>query len=261
MRPFERLAAAYFVVVAVSAWLTDAPRARRLRAILYAGLVLVLLAAAAWRGSPTLRAWLPHAYLVFGYWLPAVLTRGVAHPRFEAWLQRTDERIGVRLVRRPSWLSHCLELAYLLCYPLVPSAFAVVFARGASPDVDRFWEAVLLSGYACYVTLPWLTSRPPRLLSAATDAARGVAAVNAFVLGRVSHQLTTFPSGHAAVSVASALSVASVSGAAGMVFGLLAASIAVAAVVGRYHYAIDVLLGVLIGMIAWTVAGASAGGR
>lgn len=258
MRPFERLAAAYFVVVAVSAWLTDAPRARRLRATLYAGLVLALLGAAAWRAPSTLRVWLPHAYLVFGYWLPAVVTRGVEHPRFEAWLQRTDERIAVRIVRRrPSWLSHYLELAYLFCYPLVPAAFALVFARGASPDVDRFWEAVLLSGYACYVTLPWLTSRPPRLLLAATDAARGVAAVNAFMLGRVSHQLTTFPSGHAAVSVASALSVASVSGAAGLVFGLLAASIAVAAVVGRYHYTIDVLLGVLVGVVAWALSSAS----
>jgi membrane-associated phospholipid phosphatase len=160
--------------------------------------------------------------------------------------------------RRPSWLSHYLELAYLLCYPLVPAAFVVVFAGGAFADADRFWVAVLLSGYMCYITLPWLTSRPPRILSAATDAAWGVAAVNAFVLGRVSHQLTTFPSGHAAVSVASALSVASISGAAGLVFGLLAASIAVAAVVGRYHYTIDVLLGVLVGVIAWALAGATA---
>jgi hypothetical protein len=68
--------------------------------------------------------------------------------------------------------------------------------------VDRFWTAVLLSGFVCYGSLPWLISRPPRTLTGATTNAVGVRGVTQFVLARVSHGLNTFPSGHVAVSLA-----------------------------------------------------------
>jgi membrane-associated phospholipid phosphatase len=67
------------------------------------------------------------------------------------------------------------------------------------------------------------------------------------VLARVSHQLTTFPSGHVAVSIAAALALIPVSVGAAVVSGVTAAMIAVAAVAGRYHYAVDVVLGALVG--------------
>ena len=55
-----------------------------------------------------------------------------------------------------------VELAYLLCYPLVPLSFAVVWLKGSPGDIERFWLTVLVAGYGCYATLPWLVSRPPR---------------------------------------------------------------------------------------------------
>jgi hypothetical protein len=48
--------------------------------------------------------------------------------------------------------------------------------------------------------------------------------------------------------------VSTVSIEAGLVFGSIALAIAVAAVAGRYHYLIDVLLGVLLGLAAGALA-------
>jgi membrane-associated phospholipid phosphatase len=56
-----------------------------------------------------------------------------------------------------------------------------------------------------------------------------------------------------AVSVAASLAVASVWPAAGATVGLMAASIAAAAIVGRYHYVVDVILGLLIGILTWAL--------
>jgi membrane-associated phospholipid phosphatase len=72
--------------------------------------------------------------------------------------------------------------------------------------------------------------------------------VNEFVLKRISHGLNTFPSGHVAVSLASALEVMSISQPAGIVLLVIASAIAAGAVLGRYHYALDVVVGAILGM-------------
>jgi len=56
-------------------------------------------------------------------------------------------------------------------------------------------------------------------------------------------QLNTFPSGHAAASIAIALAVGSHVLFAGAVLGIVAVSIAAGSVIGRYHYAADVIAG------------------
>src|SRR5919106_4719142 len=124
MTPFEWLALMYFAACAVMA-----ARAARIRAVLYAAgamlLVIVARFTLPWEG----RAWLPHAYLVLGYWIPAAFTPRPLNHRFEEWLCRSDERLFGSWkvdVPRPG-TSHLFELAYLLCYPIVPAAFAVVF--------------------------------------------------------------------------------------------------------------------------------------
>jgi membrane-associated phospholipid phosphatase len=129
----------------------------------------------------------------------------------------------------------------------------VVWARGDAAEVSRFWVAVLVAGYACYVSLPWLVSRPPRLCDQACRSANQVGQVNVFVLRRVSHELNTFPSGHVAVSCAAAAMLAAVSPATALIFGVITTLIAVGAVVGRYHYVTDVLFAVAVAVVAIAV--------
>ena len=82
---------------------------------------------------------------------------------------------------------------------------------------------------------------------------RGVRRLNQLIACRASIQANTIPSGHAAGALAAALVVLSVAPAIGMVFLVLAVSIAIASVFGRYHYAVDSLLGILVAVIAWAV--------
>jgi hypothetical protein len=246
MTSFEWLAVAYFV--ALLAALPRAPRPRRGALFVCGAIALVIVArfALSWDG----RAWLAHAYLMLGYWIPAAFVPAVPNERFQRWLARTDVTRDWRV--RGTGARHVLELAYLSCYPVVPAAFAVVFVLGSAEDVTWFWAAVLGAGYVCYITLPWIPARPPRLADA-PSLPHAVAAMNAAVLGRLSHQLVTFPSGHVAVSVAAALGVWRVWHGAGVAFGAMAALIAIAAVAGRYHYLVDVVLGVVVGSVAAAV--------
>jgi membrane-associated phospholipid phosphatase len=65
--------------------------------------------------------------------------------------------------------------------------------------------------------------------------------------------VNTFPSGHAAASLAVALGVIGAVPWAGTVLLGLALGICVACVVGRYHYLIDVVAGAAVALILWFV--------
>jgi membrane-associated phospholipid phosphatase len=163
-----------------------------------------------------------------------------------------------RLIGRTSrfWLEY-LELSYLLVYPLVPAAFAVLYFTNGSLYVDRFWTAVTLAVFSCYGLLPWLPSRPPRVVEGPGlfDRRRlTFRRLNLRVLQHGSVQWNTFPSGHAAGGVAAALSVIVVLPAAGVAILILAISVMAASVLGRYHYAADALAGAVVAVIATLLA-------
>jgi protein-L-isoaspartate(D-aspartate) O-methyltransferase len=255
MLTFELLALVYFLLLPAAALLTSRAGRRPIwRAMAAAATLLVVIVVATRVLSPAARAWLGHLYLVAGYWIPGLLAPAAHDTRFESWLGAIDTRWQSRLSGIPAWLVHAGEVGYLLCYPAVPAAFLLVWWSGVELDVNRFWLAVLLAGFTCYGSLPWLVARPPRLLPGAGACAHPVARVNAALLSRASHKLTTFPSGHVAVSVAAALCVATLSYPAGLAFVLVAAAIAIGAVTGRYHYVVDVATGLLIGAVSVFVA-------
>jgi hypothetical protein len=247
MLAYECLSIVYFVALSAAAVLAARSNQRARRAGLAAGGIALLVYIASWQGGTALRGWLAHLYLVCGYWIPALLVVSDARAsRLEAWLLRTDRVWRRRLVAMPGWAVQALEVPYLLCYAMVPAAFVLIWTLGTDVDVERFWTSVLAAGFACYGTLPWLVSRPPRLATGGPDAARGVARINLLVLGRMSHRLNTFPSGHVAVSAAATLAVLSVWPTAGIALAVLTCGIAAGAAAGGYHYLIDVLLGLAI---------------
>ena len=65
--------------------------------------------------------------------------------------------------------------------------------------------------------------------------------------------VNTFPSGHAAGSLAVAFAVIGALPSAGLVLLVLAVAICVACVVGRYHYAIDVGAGAAVALALWVM--------
>ena len=264
MRPVELVAVVYFLYLAASGVALGRARAAWLSAgaaLLSAG---VGMAMPGWRGdaAPAVRLALevsPLLFLYGGYRIAGLFYHR-PNPALERRLLSIDAAIAARWLavagapaRRR--LRRWLEVAYVAVYPLLPlAALAVAMAQpGRSPD--DVWLAVLIAGYVCYGLLPWLPTRPPRLLEATDEGgADGVRRVNLAILERGSVGANTLPSGHAATAVAAALVVCSHAPLAGAAFLVAAAAIAAATVIGRYHYAVDTVLGVIVGVLAAWIA-------
>ena len=245
----EIVAAAYFAYLAGIAIMRRKARP--------AVLALVTLGSVLFVGMQHI---MPLVYLLVGYWLPALLVRA-PHLRFERRLLDVDHTLfGIdgltRFERRaPRVVLEYLELAYLLCYAVVPAGYVVLAASGQDGvAIDRFWSCVLLAAFICYGLLPWLPTRAPRAVEPQPEAARAsIRRLNLAVLNRASVQWNTFPSGHTAASLATALAVGAYMPAAGVVLGFVAVSIAAGSVVGRYHYAADAIAGAAAAVLAFVM--------
>jgi len=259
LRASEWIIVAYFAYLAGAAAM--APAVSRTQRSLAIGTSIAVLSAVftiAGFGTRAVvwRDWMPLLYLVIGYRLPALLVAGMNHD-FERTLLALDHRWRVDTIstRAPRIVIELLEVAYLCCYPMVPAGFAILYFAGFREESDRFWTAVLLAVFGCYGVLPWLPTRPPRAIEGAPVRSPGfVKRLNLRVLGVASVQLNTFPSGHAAASLATALAVGACLPLAGLPLGLLALAIAIGSVVGRYHYAADALAGAALAILGFLIS-------
>ena len=261
MRPGDTVTAAALFFLVVVAWLRPiSPRQRR--QITALGLLGAALIAA--RQALSLRS--PLTASVVGDWLPCLLMLivywqagrffGKPHENFQDWLVEFDRHwIGAFLDRwthywNSTWVGMYFELAYLLCYGLIPCGVAVLYWTHHRSAVDQYWATVLPASYLCYLLVPFAQSLPPRLLPGSGCAPYAkrytFRAMNLFILRRASIHLNTFPSAHVAATVAASLVLMRWAPAVGVLFLLIALSIAAGAVLGRYHYALDVILGGLL---------------
>jgi len=261
MRTSEIIVLGYLAYLVIAAWALRIPA--RKRWILTA--VAALDAAAIWWLSSApgvwavVRDWQPVAQILIGYELSGLFFQ---RPMLgaEAWLSRGDRRLferlrlGAAVARAPRVVLELLEAAYVSVYVVLPLGFGVALALAPGVDVDRYWSVVTLAELSAYAVLPWVQTRPPRALNdQMVIASRHLAVrrLNEFILRHGSVQVNTFPSGHAAGAVATALAVAAISPAAGWAFGVLALGIIAASIVGRYHYAADSVAGVFVALAAW----------
>ena len=182
----------------------------------------------------------------------------------EKWLLDLDQKL-FRYVRLTSLLTgvtrvrqlvlEFFELTHLIVYPMVSLCFGIFLFHGEHYEADNFWTAVLIAGYGCYGLLPWIRLRPPRNIEREQPAHSGLSfqRLNLCVL-----PVNIFPSGYASQAITAALAVSMVDSVTGLIFWVLASCIVLAMVLGRYHYAIDSLLCVVVGVIGWWVGFRSA---
>jgi membrane-associated phospholipid phosphatase len=112
--------------------------------------------------------------------------------------------------------------------------------------VDAYWATMLSATFLCYLVIPFAATLPPRLLHERSSPRTKLQTFNLFILGQASIQLNTFPSAHVASSIAASLVLIRIVPAVGIVFLFMSLSIAAGAVLGRYHYLPDVILGALL---------------
>ena len=123
--------------------------------------------------------------------------------------------------------------------------------------MDDFWAAVLTATLFCYAVYPFLPLTPPRVLFADVPGPHVAPLLrkwNFWLLDHYSVQACLFPSGHVAAVTAVALAVRKHAPRLGAWFLFLAASVALATVYGRYHYAADAVAGALVGAAAYEIS-------
>jgi membrane-associated phospholipid phosphatase len=173
------------------------------------------------------------------------------NPRLQARLLSFDRWLVPGIAARSgtgrSPIGFLLEMAYLFCYPLVPLGLLAVYLAGLRGEAGSFWIVLLASTYLCYAVTPFVPAFPPRSLGdappAKPESTNNGRRFNRWILQRGSIHAISFPSAHVASAFAIALVLLRYAPGIGAVFLVVAVLISLGAVVGRYHYALDVLLG------------------
>ena len=199
----------------------------------------------------------PMAYILVGYFLSGRL---FASPSLatEAWLMRWDRRLlgdpVTRFVTWPRLLVAALEVIYMGCFLLIPAGAGLLMFTGHGALIDRYWTMVVTAEFAAFAPLAFVQTRPPWVLERKPQLAdEAIHRLATEMVEHVSIGVNTFPSGHAAASLAVALAVIGALPWAGTVLLGLAIGICVACVVGRYHYLIDVAAGAVVAVAVWVV--------
>jgi membrane-associated phospholipid phosphatase len=220
------------------------------------------------------RDWLPAVLLLVAYRESGLFATPDPTHRFDQILIQWDRAIlghswtEALLHAGAPWLQWYLELAYLLCYPLVPmglGALLLVSRRRSRVGmefqqarvVDHYWLAVLAASFTCYLIFPHVPLTPPReLFSDLPGPAVSplLRKTNFWLLGQYGVGVCLFPSAHVASTLAAGLVVRRYAPKVGIVFLVAAISIAFATVYGRYHYAADAFAGVLVAIVAYVLA-------
>ena len=270
MRISEWIQTFYPLLLALAAWITaltrhPLPRNRQwtITALAAVAVVVVYVALAICAHLPrdaasVIRDWLPVPLFLIPYWQTGqffVRPNAVV----EHHLLAIDERLLPGIANKPgtdrTGIGLFLEMAYLFCYPLVPLGLAAVYLTGLRGKVGSFWFVVLVATYLCYAITPFVPALPPRSLAGEPDAADGTAnkgrMFNRWILRHGSIHAISFPSAHAASAFAVALVLLRYSLPAGVLFLFIAIAISLGAVIGRYHYALDVLLGAAVPLLVF----------
>ena len=257
------IAFSFFIIAAL---LRSVTNQRRIAIVAIGAIGLLLIASLQFADQflPQFRAsavrdWLPVVLMPMVYW-QAGWCSGRLNKSFQTSLQRLDHKLlsgWLPSLAKPSyrWVVACLELAYISCYVLVPLGLVVLHINGMQRHSADYWSVVLLATYPCYAFTAFFPTHPPRLLEtgSANTAAGKIRRFNLWIVRLVSTQMNTFPSAHVTATLGSSLVLLHFMPSTGLVFVLVSIGIALGAVLGRYHYAADVVVAAAFTVIVYAL--------
>lgn len=214
------------------------------------------------RAPAWLRGWTPLLVLFFLYAeLPALIqAAGHPHPLDAIVIGWEQGLFGEQPARTwaaamPSFLlSETLHLAYLSYYPIIYVVPAALWFAGRRDDFSEAVFALLLTFVACFVCYIIFPVAGPRYLWTASAPDGPFRRVAIWLLESGSSRGTAFPSSHVAVAAAQSLLAARYFGSRGAVLGVFAGGLALGAVYGGFHYAVDVVAGLALGLTTTALA-------
>jgi membrane-associated phospholipid phosphatase len=169
-----------------------------------------------------------------------------------SWDRRLLGDPATRFADWPRATVAALELIYMGCFLLIPAGLALLIVAGHRSLVDWYWMLVMGAEFAAFAPLAIIQTRPPWALERKPELADP--AIHRLAAQMVQHltiRVNTFPSGHAAGSLAVGLALVGVLPAAGTLLLVLAIAIGIACIVGRYHYIVDVVSGGAVALALW----------
>ncbi len=266
MRISEWIQASFATILALAAWIRPLPASRRWVATILFAFAIVAIALArlsihllAPIHVSILRDWLPVVLMLVPYWQAGQFFLG-PNEKFQTRLLEIDRWLFNLIpprARNPGRTTRItLEWAYMLCYPLVPLGLAVLYIAGLRQYTSVYWLIVLIPTYVCYTITPLFPALPPRSIGkpSPSQPSNKSRSFNLWILKYGSIQAVSFPSAHVAAAFAIAFVLLRFIPVAGAIFLVIAVWISIAAVAGRYHYALDVLLGAAVALVvvaAW----------
>ena len=149
------------------------------------------------------------------------------------------------------WLSWVLHLGYLAYYPIAAAAPLGLWATGQREAMRRVVTTITATFYLCYATyLLFPVVGPRHVFPAADNAAThtAIARLTARFLDHVAAWGAAFPSSHVAVSVAATAAALCEWRALGMALVVPTTLLALGSVYGQFHYAVDALAGLGVGL-------------
>jgi membrane-associated phospholipid phosphatase len=251
VRSSEWIAFLYFLYLAGICWMRPLGASRRLRLTALSLALTAAIYAIATTAASVVRDWTPLVYVSVGYYATGWLFVAPSET-LEAWLVAWDRKwLGdptTRFAAWPRWLVAYLDVIYTFCFLLLPGGYAALAVTGHAALANRYWTMVLAADLGAFAPLSVFQTRPPWMLEKAPVLAdRGAHRLASSMVQNATIRANTFPSGHVAVSVAVAFGVIGALPGTGVLLLMLAASIGVACVVGRYHYIMDVITGAALG--------------
>ena len=290
LRVPEKLLLGFLIYLTLAAFLFPLDGRARLAVVALnalAGSVIVTLSPPV-AGDPArsrflsvVRDWIPSILILVAYRESGLFFTPDPTHRFDYLFIRLDALILKNpraihaLESSAPWRQHYLEFSYFLCYPIVPLGLASLYlvqqrpllaapattphqdSRSYGPAMEHFWTAVLLASFTCYLLFPLVPLAPPRELFNDVPGPRVaplLRGMNHWLLGKYAVGASLFPSAHVAATTAMALVIHRYLPRFGWLFVVVAVSIALATVYGRYHYAADALAGAVVGVIAFRVS-------
>ena len=164
-------------------------------------------------------------------------------------MQRAIESLGALL---PGYFEFC----YLLVYAVAPFLVTVFYVEERREMVNRALLVYLTGTLVAYGLFPYFLSEPPRTFFAGSDLPGVMTPIrqfNLWIVNGVGIHSSVFPSAHVSSAFSAAWALLKyLPHRRRFGWGMLiyAVSVGIAAVYGRYHYAVDVVAGFGVSLLA-----------
>lgn len=209
-----------------------------------------------------LRDWLPLALGPFLYielrWLIAGFDRTHVDATILHWEQvifpgNPSHTLALRFSSLTT--SEALHACYLSYYALIFVPPALLYIRGRRDEFAASTMALSLVYLTCFTCFLFFPVDGPRFLVGPAEAPAGPIRTAALHLLQVaSSRGTAFPSSHVAASVVATVSTLQHQRRVGYVVAVLATGLTISTVYGGFHYGVDALAGLLVGLLLSGVA-------